>query len=195
MMDIFETALQGQLEFWKKFDVTMACQMSDTLKEMKKFLDFSPKVFERSHLMGHFTGSAMVVTEDFSRALLTHHVKLDKWLQLGGHADGDSDLARVALKEAEEESGLSDLELKKWQFDTAPFDFDIHEIPARKNELRHLHFDVRYLVVAKGDLAPRVSAESKDLKWIPLNEISFFTQEDSMIRQFRKLEILHNLFN
>ena len=73
------------------------------------FLATDGALFERSHPPGHFTGSAWLVSADGARVLLTHHRKLGRWLQLGGHADGDADLAQVALREAEEESGLVDL--------------------------------------------------------------------------------------
>ena len=63
----------------------------------------------RDHLPGHFTGAALIVDPTGERVLLTHHRKLKKWLQLGGHADGDWDLSRVALKEGQEESGLNKL--------------------------------------------------------------------------------------
>src|ERR1700677_1858721 len=63
----------------------------------------------RSCMPGHLTGSAWVVSADRGRTLLTRHRKLGKWLQLGGHADGDGDLLAVALREAREESGLGAL--------------------------------------------------------------------------------------
>ena len=65
----------------------------------------------RSCVPGHFTGSAWVVDAGRRRTLLTHHRKLGKWLQLGGHADGDADLAAVALREAQEDSGLTGAKL------------------------------------------------------------------------------------
>ena len=62
--------------------------------------------FERSCFPGHVTASAWLLSPDGRRFLLTHHRKLDQWLQPGGHADGDTDLPRVALREAREETGL-----------------------------------------------------------------------------------------
>src|SRR5690348_11368424 len=113
-----------------------------------RFLASAPQVFERSHAPGHFTGSAWLVSADGERVLLTHHRKLGRWLQLGGHADGDTDLARVALREAEEESGLRDLTVEP-----GIFDLDRHLIPARGAEAAHWHYDVCYVVRATGSEA------------------------------------------
>jgi 8-oxo-dGTP pyrophosphatase MutT (NUDIX family) len=131
------------------------------------FLDGGPDVFERGHLAGHFTGSAWLVSADGERVLLTHHRKLGRWLQLGGHADGDADLARVALREAEEESGLSGLLVEP-----AIFDLDRHRIAARGNEPEHWHYDVRYVVRATADEAFAVSEESLALAWRPIRELA-----------------------
>jgi 8-oxo-dGTP pyrophosphatase MutT (NUDIX family) len=105
-------------------------------------------------LAGHFTASCWLVSADGQRLLLTHHRKLQRWLQLGGHADGDRDLAQVALKEAEEESGLSGLVLE----DPAIFDLDKHWIPERKDVPGHWHYDVRFVIrrwVAKPSCSAR----------------------------------------
>ena len=119
---------------------------------------------------------------DGSQVLLTHHRKLDRWLQLGGHADGDPDVFAVALKEAREESGLSDFEAVI----EGIFDLDIHPIPARKSDPEHLHYDVRYLFRATGATDYVVSDESHDLRWVPLDEVTTLTTEDSMTRMVRK---------
>ena len=132
--------------------------------QFRAFLASSPQVFERSHPPGHFTGSAWLVSADGERVLLTHHRKLGRWLQLGGHADGDRDLAGVALREAEEESGLERLQLEQ-----AIFDLDRHIIPARGEEPAHWHYDVRYVVRATAVETFAVSDESLDLNdWLPL---------------------------
>lgn len=133
--------------------------------------------FTRERLQGHFTGSAWLVSADGQRALLTHHRKLQRWLQLGGHADGDHDLAAVALREAEEESGLSGLSLVS----SAIFDLDRHWIPERKEVPGHWHYDVRYVVVAGDNEQFVVSEESLELAWRPVAEIAC-DQEESMRR-------------
>lgn len=134
--------------------------------EFIAFLDSSPDVFYRHHPPGHFTGSAWLVSGDGERVLLTHHRKLERWLQLGGHADGDSDLARVALREAEEESGLVDLQVER-----EIFDLDRHWIPARGDEPGHWHYDVRYVVHATGSESFAISEESLALAWKPVRSL------------------------
>src|SRR5207245_6935322 len=94
---------------------------------LRRFVTEHADCFERSLQTGHITGSAWVVDIDRSHALLTHHRKLNKWLQLGGHADGDPDILRVALREAREESSLESIRAVS----EAIIDIDIHLIPVR----------------------------------------------------------------
>ena len=133
---------------------------------------------ERTCAPGHFTGSAWVVSADGERALLLHHRKLDIWVQPGGHADGDGDLAQVALREAEEETGLPGLRLEG-----GVFDLDRHVIPARGSEPEHYHYDVRFVVRASGDEAFTVNDESHALAWIPVREIAADEAADPSVRR------------
>ncbi|MEO6687974.1 MAG: NUDIX hydrolase [Dokdonella sp.] len=136
----------------------------------------------RQRLPGHLTGSAWLVSADGQRVLLTHHRKLDRWLQLGGHADGDPDLARVALREAEEESGLADLIVEP-----AIFDIDRHSIPARGDEPEHWHYDVRYVVRTTTSETFAVSDESHALAWRDIGELATDGKvNDSVRRMARK---------
>ncbi|MFT7598521.1 MAG: 8-oxo-dGTP pyrophosphatase MutT (NUDIX family) [Acidimicrobiales bacterium] len=115
----------------------------------------------RTCLPGHLTGSALVIDPSARRVLLLHHAKLDRWLQPGGHADGDGNLGRVALREAEEETGLNGLELVE-----PAIDLDIHEIPERGDEPAHLHLDVRFLVLTTTDTEVAINHEAFDARWI-----------------------------
>ncbi|QOY63671.1 NUDIX hydrolase [Lysobacter sp. H21R4] len=122
--------------------------------------------FSRARLTGHFTASAWLVDRRGTRVLLTHHRKLQRWLQLGGHADGERDLAAVALLEAQEESGLPGLRVER-----ELFDLDRHWIPARGDVPGHWHYDARYVVHAGADEQYVVSAESLDLAWREIQRI------------------------
>lgn len=138
----------------------------------------------RTCVPGHVTASAWVVTPDGRRALLTHHKKLERWLQLGGHADGEARVEQAALREAQEESGLPPESLALLAPDGEPrvLDVDVHVIPARGAEPEHEHHDVRFLIVADRERAPVVSAESHDVRWFDVQELRTVTDEDSVLR-------------
>ena len=137
--------------------------------------------FVRARLAGHFTASAWLVDGAGERLLMTHHRKLDRWLQLGGHADGDRDLAAVALREAEEESGLGDLVVLP-----EIFDLDRHWIPERSDVPGHWHYDVRYVVRATGSEDFAVSDESHALAWRAITDLLDDPGLDPSIARMRK---------
>ncbi|MGO1068163.1 NUDIX hydrolase [Lysobacter sp. CA199] len=138
--------------------------------------------FVRGRLAGHFTGGVWLVDRAGRRVLLTHHRKLGRWLQLGGHADGDRDLAQVALKEAEEESGLTGLSVEP-----ELFDLDRHWIPERREVPGHWHYDLRYVVHVGDSEDYVVSEESLDLAWREIAELLDDPgSDDSMRRMARK---------
>ncbi|MFT4255835.1 MAG: NUDIX hydrolase [Pseudoxanthomonas sp.] len=150
-----------------------------TVASFAALLDDPDRPFERARLAGHFTGSAWLVSADGQRVLLTHHRKLGIWVQLGGHADGDTDLARVALREAEEESGLPGLSVEG----DALFDLDRHWIPERGEVPGHWHYDARYVVRAGAGEAFVVSAESHALAWRDIGELAVAEDADPSLRR------------
>lgn len=144
------------------------------------FIRANERCFERDCWTGHITGSAWLVNGAGTHVLLTHHRKLDRWLQLGGHSDGESNSLSAAQREAEEESGLPVRAL-----DPQVFDLDVHEIPARKADPAHYHYDVRFAFQADREDF-QVSAESLDLAWVCIEELADFTDEESMLRMAEK---------
>ena len=156
-------------------------EQRETLELILAFINAHPEnAHRRTCLSGHLTGSGFVLDHLGGRALLTHHRKLGRWLQLGGHADGDANLPGVALREATEESGINDLKI-----DPIPIDLDIHLIPARPGEPEHLHFDTRFLIRADPQAVARVGEESLDLRWFAPDELDGVETDNSVRRLFR----------
>lgn len=141
-----------------------------------------PRCFERDCWLGHITGSAWILNQAGTHALLTHHKKLNRWLQLGGHSDGEPDTLRVAQREALEESGL-----KLKLCSPSVFDIDVHEIPARGDDPAHDHLDLRFLLQALDSDEFTISEESNDLAWVDMSQIADYTNEESVLRMVRKL--------
>jgi 8-oxo-dGTP pyrophosphatase MutT (NUDIX family) len=148
--------------------------------------------FERTCRPGHVTASAWVTTPARDRFLLVHHRKLNRWLQPGGHMDGLPDVAAAALREVQEETGLADVRVAETDYELTPFDLDVHIIPERRDasgvlvEDAHEHHDVRLLVIAQGDLTPQVSEESHAVRWFTAEELRAATDEESVLRLWRK---------
>ena len=138
---------------------------------------------ERSKYSGHLTGSAWIIDPTHTQALLCHHKNLNKWLQLGGHADGDLNLLAVALREAREESGLLFFKVLSQEI----YDVDIHLIPARAEQAEHWHYDIRFLLETDTHAPLIVSAESNALAWVPLEKIREYSEEESLLRMCRKV--------
>ena len=157
---------------------------SAELKFRQQFLELlkHPHAFHRDHLPGHITGSAWVLNQDRTKVLLVHHAKLNRWLQPGGHADGDEDVLAVALREFEEETGVKGVE----PLVSGIFDIDIHPIPTRKDFPQHDHYDVRFAFIANDQGPLLVSEESHDVQWVLLAELDRFTDSESVYRMARK---------
>lgn len=173
--EIFKPFLT-QLEFIKDF--------TDLMTTTSAYLD-------RQDIPGHITASAFIISKDRKKILLNHHGKINKWMQLGGHADGNPLVHEVAMKEACEESGLKDLSFYPLYKDGTPiaFDIDIHVISAYKGIPEHKHYDIRYLFLADND-DYIISNESFDLKWVPFEAVKEYTQEVGFLRSLSKIQQL-----
>jgi 8-oxo-dGTP pyrophosphatase MutT (NUDIX family) len=150
-------------------------------RRMLDLLDNERHCFLRTAYPAHFTGSALVIATD-GRILLNHHKKLSRWLQFGGHCDGEEDVLRVAQREALEESGIEDLIASS----DGPIDLDIHEIPARADEPAHFHYDVRFVLIAPENAKSQQSDESHELRWFTREEIANLNLDPGLQRLIAK---------
>lgn len=154
------------------------------LDRARHFIAAHPGAFHRDHWPAHVTGSAWVVNPSRSATLLLHHKKHDRWFQPGGHADGDHDVRRVALRETAEETGLPAERIHL--LGDAIFDLDIHPLPERPGCPRHEHIDIRYLVEIDDRLPIPGNDESHQLLWVPLPQVARFNNNRSTLRMVDK---------
>jgi 8-oxo-dGTP pyrophosphatase MutT (NUDIX family) len=158
---------------------------SDVAEQFIGFISGHATCFERSLKIGHVTGSAWVTDPAGTHVLLTHHRKLNKWFQLGGHADGEPDIFKVAKREVMEESGLT----RVVPVGDGIFDIDRHRIPARGDEPEHDHYDIRFAMQVVGRDEFTVSAESHELRWVEIDRLDEFTGDESMFRMAVKWKV------
>lgn len=151
------------------------------LSSFFSILESWPACLFRTHYPGHLTASAWVVDEGRSHVLLLHHRKLDRWLQPGGHADGEADLLSVATRELEEETGVTGAEPVK-----GIFDIDVHEIPGMDGMEQHQHYDIRFMMRLPRTSALQGNHESNDIRWQPLSTAATLTDEISIQRMVSK---------
>ncbi|MBC8215624.1 MAG: NUDIX hydrolase [Candidatus Marinimicrobia bacterium] len=152
------------------------------VEEIKHFVQHHPDCLLPSYKPGHITGSAWILNSQKNKAILTHHRKLNTWIQLGGHADGEAVILSVAHREATEESGLQSVRPLSKEI----FDIDIHTIPENKSMPEHLHYDIRFLFEADEHEPISVSDESFDVAWFPLHQIQEINSAESIFRMVRK---------
>ncbi len=158
-----------------KYQPTDSHELAYKIRMLELFKT-NPNCFERSLEDAHFTGSCWLLDKTGEKALLLHHKKLNNWFQLGGHADGDPNLLRVAIKEAQEESGIQNIIAVQ----NGIFDIDIHRVPG------HEHYDVRFLLQVASDEQAQQNHESNELRWIGKDLKELPTQSESVVRMFRK---------
>jgi len=182
---LFNTAMKNLKQLLKTYIQKYPYEVNAI--KMLNFFDNHDDCFEKDNLPGHFTGSAWVISPDKNKILMTHHKKLNMWLQLGGHADGEKDLKSVAIKEAKEESGFNNFSILSEEI----FDLDIHKIEPMSENPEHLHYDVRFLLEAdpkKQNII--ISEESHDVKWIHLDDVLNYNSEESISRMVKKTKKL-----
>lgn len=153
------------------------------VQRMRELARASAPFSRQSFTPGHFTASAFVLSPERDALLLIFHKKLSLWLQPGGHVEEtDRTILDAARREVLEEVGLEDFE----EALSPLFDVDIHDIPARKAEPAHQHFDLRFLFVSK-TRAARETDEIGGMRWVPLQDLSTVTTDESVLRAARKI--------
>lgn len=180
------TAADERLQFsarlgdvWEAIAPLDSPEMRDTRDSMRALLDERPAPLDRRERPGHFTASALVVNDALDQILLLHHTKLKIWVQPGGHVDGNANLLAVALSEAKEETGIGGLRI--WP---QAIDLDIHRVNP-PSEDAHLHYDVRFLVLAPQSPVLNANHESTAQRWVSPDDLPSMGVDDGLQRLTR----------
>lgn len=158
------------------------------LKIINDFIKDNPNALTRANKTAHITVSAWVLNPSLNKVLMAHHNIYNSWAWLGGHADGNHDLAQVAIREAMEETGIKDIHFLSDDW----ISVDILPVQAHlKNNQSiefHLHFNFTFTFIAddKQPVTPKLD-ENKEVKWININEIEQVVKEKEMIPIYHKL--------
>lgn len=161
------------------------------LKRAVSYIQKHEDCFYRELWPAHVTGSAWVVSPGYDQVLLMHHKKHNQWFQPGGHADGDTDIVRVALRETSEETGIDIAQVNLLELKI--FDVDIHHIPAMRGEPEHEHIDVRFLVQIDDSIPVPGNNESHEVLWVSLHEVTRYNNNRSTYRMLEKTRQLRNM--
>lgn len=179
--------LKNLLQYYTAFDETEAVIMH----QLQNFLDESPNPFDRSNLTAHVIADAWIVNPKRSHVVLHHHAANNLWTTPGGHCDGSSDVLAAALREAEEESGLTALIPL---CNSGIYDLNSGTIPPRQKtwglEPAHIHFDVCFAFQAKSNAHLKISEESNALRWVPLDEAMTLVLPEHQRRVLKTAKIL-----
>lgn len=153
-------------------------------KQILSLLSSGQDLYTRDNPVAHLTASSWVVSPDRKQVLLVYHNLYRSWAWMGGHADGDRDLCRVALRETREESGLQDLTL------VSPDIFSLESLTVDGHEKRgnyissHLHLNVTYLLEADPSQPIRVKPdENSGVAWFPVEEVAGKVSEPWMMQR------------
>lgn len=155
---------------------------------MLKYIEATEDVLTRENEIAHFTTSAWITNKTRDKILMIYHNIYDSWAWVGGHADGDEDLAHVIRKEIEEETGITNVTpLIDGIYGLNIVTVDPH-IKRGKQVNSHLHFDIEYLFEANEEDEIRIKEdENSGVKWIPIDEVNNYSSELKMHPIYKRL--------
>lgn len=155
----------------------------------KQFISaFGDNLWTRENKVGHLTASAWVVNKERTKILMAYHKIYDSFAWLGGHADGDKDLLRVALKETQEESGIKNIKVLSSDFSDIACLFVKAHKKRGKEISAHLHFNVTYIFEADETEDLQVAEEENTaVQWINITELDKFVTEEHMKPVYTRL--------
>lgn len=163
-------------------------ERTDRSLALRMIAEYPHSILTRDNELVHFTSSGFVVNESLDKVLMVHHLIYRTWAWTGGHADGEADMLAVAIREAQEETGITELRPLTGVMDS----FDV--LPVYGHEKKgqyvgtHLHLSAAYVLVASDKETIRIKADENDgVRWIARDEMASYSNEPYLIQIYEKL--------
>ena len=156
-------------------------------KLMLTYLDAFTDVLTRENKIGHFSASSWIVNKERTKVLMIYHNIYKSWAWTGGHADGDEDLLRVALKEAEEETGIKNFKVLSNKIAGLEILSVDYHMKRGKFVSTHVHLNCTFLLEADEKEKIRIKEdENSDIKWVDIDKAIELTSEEKMRAIYEK---------
>lgn len=175
--------IQKQLEQYHPYNE----QEERDKKVMLQLLKTQPDIFTRENEVAHFTASSWLLNREHTKVLMIYHNIYHSWAWTGGHADGEEDLLAVAIREAQEETGVKEIQtVNDTIFSIETLTVDGHEKRGRYVP-SHLHLNVTYLLEADEAEVLRIKPdENSGVKWFSLEKALEVCSEPWMVERIYK---------
>lgn len=189
--------LKNEIENYKPYN-----EQEEKDKEvMLKYIDTFEDVLTRKNEIGHFTASSWAVNKERTKVIMIYHNIYKSWAWTGGHADGESDLLKVAIKELKEETGVQNVKvLKDDIFSLEIIRVDGH-VKRGKYVSTHVHLNLTYLLeIDENEMLRIKKDENSGVKWVKLEDVEKQSTEEWLVQNVykklnKKLEEMKNVNN
>ncbi len=163
-------------------------QEENDKKLILEFIKNNDNVLYRENEYAHMTSSGLIFNDELDKILMVHHNIYNTWSWTGGHADGESDLLKVAVKEAKEETGVADINVLDEDIITLDILPVVPHVKRGKFVSGHIHFCISYALLADENSSTRAKLdENSGVKWIKIDELEKYSNEPYLIGVYRKI--------
>lgn len=149
---------------------------------------FSNNILTRENEFAHITSSGFIMNSELTKVLFIHHNIYNTWAWTGGHADGDTDLEYIAVKEALEETGLANIKLLFHEIASLDIIPVWPHYKRGKYVCAHMHLNAAYILIGDEKAPLKLNeAETSGVRWIPIEEIGSYSNEPYIIEIYNRL--------
>ena len=171
-----------------------SCKQEENDKKLMLELinKYGDEILYRESELFHITSSSFTMNKTLDKVLMVHHNIYNSWSWIGGHADGEENLLSVALREIQEESGVSKMKAERDKAISLDILTTNGHIKRGKYVSSHLHLNISYYIIADEDEELHIKPdENSGVKWIPVDELEVYVTEPDMLVIYKK--ILHKI--